>query len=103
MSEFGLSVCQTYTKLSHEELMAFVRRKINEFPSIGYRSMRGHLWADGMKVTETRDRSIMKAVDPLGVLVRNALCSTYIIRRRAYSVRAPKALWHVDSNHKLIR
>ncbi|XP_052785786.1 uncharacterized protein LOC128221272 isoform X1 [Mya arenaria] len=103
MSEFGLSVRQTYTKLSDEELMAFVRRKINEFPSIGYRSMRGHLWADGIKVTETRVRSIMKAVDPLGVLVRNALCSTYRIRRRAYSVRVPKALWHVDSNHKLIR
>jgi hypothetical protein len=74
--------------------MAFVRGMINEFPSIGYRSMRGHLWADGIKVT---------AVDPLCVLVRIALCSTYRIRRRAYSVRAPKALWHVDSNHKLIR
>ena len=83
--------------------MEIVKRKVTEFPSIGYRSMRGHLLSEGIKITETRTRKIMKAVDPLGVLLRNTLCSTYRIRRRTYSVRAPRALWHVDSNHKLIR
>ena len=26
-----------------------------------------------------------------------------VIKRRSYSVSAPNAMWHVDSNHKLIR
>ena len=92
-----------YSVISDEELLQIVKQKVAEFPSVGYRSIRGHLMSEGIKVTEARMRRIMRTVDPLGVLMRNVLCRTYRIRRRSYSVRPPRVLWHVDSNHKLIR
>ena len=103
MKEFGLSIRKSYSVISDEELLKIVKQKVAEFPSVGYRSIRGHLMSEGIKVTEARMRRIMRTVDPLGVLMRNVLCRTYRIRRRSYSVRAPRALWHVGSNHKLIR
>lgn len=103
MADYGLSIRASYSSLCDEELASIVRRKIEEFPSVGYKSMQGHLRADGIRITEARLRRVMRAVDPLGVLLRNVFCQTYRIRRRTYSVRAPMALWHVDTNHKLIR
>jgi len=100
---YNLSIRGTYTLLDDADLMNKIRQKVSEFPSIGYRSILGHLKADGIRVTEARVKQLMRAVDPLGVLMRNIHCQTYTIRRRAYSVRAPMALWHVDTNHKLIR
>jgi hypothetical protein len=103
MSDYGLSIRDSYCSLSDEELETIVSAKVAEFPTIGYKSMLGHLKSDGIRVTNARLRRIMTTVDPLGVLLRNVFCQTYRIRRRSYSVRAPMALWHIDTNHKLIR
>lgn len=103
MKFFGISVRNTYSDISDENLVEIVKKKVAEFPSVGYRSIQGHLMADGIKVTVQRIRRIMRHVDPLGVLLRGILCRSYRVRRRSYSVRAPRALWHVDSYHKLIR
>lgn len=103
MKEFGLSIRQTYSEINDEYLMEIVKQKVAEFPAVGYRTIKGHLLSEGIRVTERRIRRLMRNVDPLGVLLRNVLCRTYRIRRRSYYVRAPRALWHVDSNHKLIR
>ncbi|XP_052813399.1 uncharacterized protein LOC128240699 [Mya arenaria] len=103
MEDYGLSIRQSYSSISDEELVAVVQQKVTQFPSIGYKSVKGHLMSVGIRITESRIRRIMREVDPLGVMLRNVLCRTYTIRRRSYSVRAPMALWHVDSNHKLIR
>ena len=50
---------------------------------------------------EWRVRESMHRVDPEGILVRSLEIQT--IQRRGYSVISPKALYHIDSNHKLIR
>ena len=55
------------------------------------------------KVQQTRVRESVKRVDPCAVAVRRLFMQHYRIQRRRYNVRAPMSLWHVDTNHKLIR
>ena len=47
-------------------------------------------------------RAAIKRVDPQGVEQRRQLCQKRI-KRRIYSNPHPHFLWHIDSNHKLIR
>lgn len=103
LKEHGLSIRKSYSQLTDEELALLVEKKIQEFPSVGYKSIIGHLQADGYRIQGHRVRKSMRRMDPLGVMVRNIFLRTYRIKRRSYNVRAPNALWHVDSNHKLIR
>jgi len=56
--------------------------------------MRGFLFARNIRVSWERTREMMRRIDPQGVLLRSL---------REYSVRVALALWHMDSNHKLIR
>lgn len=53
----------------------------------------------GLRVTRRKLRQAIHSVDPLGTML---WWGTPIIRR-PYSVKGPNALWHLDSNHKLIR
>ena len=43
----------------------------------------------------------LRRVDIEGVIMRSLQLQT--IRRRTYAVSRPNALWHLDTNHKLIR
>ena len=43
MKEFGLSIRQSYSEISDEDLIEIVSKKVTEFPSVGYRSIKGHL------------------------------------------------------------
>lgn len=65
MKEFGLSIRQSYSDISDEDYVTIVNQKVTEFPSVGYKSIRGHLMSEGIKVTEARIRRIMRTVDPL--------------------------------------
>lgn len=55
----------------------------------------------GIHVQWRRVTASMHRVDSLGILSR--LTGLGCIVRRTYSVRGPLSLWHVDTNHKLIR
>lgn len=103
MKEFGQSIRQSYSDISDEELDELVKAKISEFPTIGYKSIMGHIESEGHRVQRDRLMSSVRRVDPVGVMFRNVFLKTYRIKRRVYNVRAPMALWHIDSNHKLIR
>lgn len=103
MRYYGLSIRQSYTQMADEELDAEVKKKVTLFPIVGYRTVKAHLWSDGVKVTDKQIQNSMRRVDPLGVTLRNLFLTTYRIRRRSYNVPAPMSLWHVDTNHKLIR
>lgn len=103
MRYYGLSIRQSYTQMADEELDAEVKKKVTLFPTVGYRTVKAHLWSDGVKVTDKQIQNSMRRVDPLGVILRNLFLTTYRIRRRSYNVPAPMSLWHVDTNHKLIR
>ena len=63
--------------------------------------MRGFLLSRNVHVSWERTREAVRRIDPEGVLLRSLQLN--IIQRRVYSVRVALALWHMDSNHKLIR
>ena len=56
--------------------------------------MPGHLLAHGHRVQQ-----IGNHVDPEGCVMRRL----HVINRGQYRVPAPRSIWHIDGNHKLIR
>ena len=64
-------------------------------PNCDYKRMTGFLLAHG------RIRESMRCVDPEGVSLRALQLNR--VNRRQYSVYSSLALWHIDTNHKLIR
>ena len=101
LSVYSLSVRQKYSEITDENLDEQVFQVLQLFPNCGYRRMLGHLAAKGLRVQEIRVRESMHRVDPNGVLLRTL--ESRIIQRRSYNVYSPRALYHLDGNHKLIR
>ena len=99
MSDYGLSVGATYTDLDDDELDRLVRDIQYLFPMCGNRQMQGQLLARGVRVQQYRIRESQRRVYPEGSMLRR-LCA---IQRRVYKVAAPRSLYHMDGNHKLIR
>lgn len=99
MSEYGLSIRQTYTSIGEDELIQLLRSHLENFPTCGYRLADGWLRQKRYRIQESRIREAMRRIDPLGVASRWLTT----IQRRTYSVCGPQALWHLDGNHKLIR
>ena len=99
LSAYGISIRSTYANITdaeHHRLVADIQR---EHPFCGNQQMRGHLLSRGFRIQQHRIREAQRAFDPAGSIMRRL--ST--INRRAYSVAAPRSLWHIDGNHKLIR
>lgn len=101
MREFDLSARQHYSDATDQELDEVVQNIKNEMPTAGYRIVKGRLKSLGIHVQWRRLIASMHRVDLLGILSR--LTGLGCIVRRVYSVRGPLSLWHVDTNHKLIR
>lgn len=103
MEEFNLSVRQTYSNLSDEEIQVEVQELCSSFPNVGYRTIHSLLLSKGLKIQEHKVRQAVRECDPCGVLFRKVFLTSCRIQRRTYSVSGPQALWHIDGNHKLIR
>ena len=71
------------------------------FPRSRYRVTLGILRSIGNHSQKWGIRESMRRTDFEGVLMRSL--QLQIIHRRRYSVYVPKALWHVDTSHKLSR
>ena len=50
MSEYGLSIRQTYSAINDNELDDLLRRILREFPNVGYKRMTGLLFARGIRL-----------------------------------------------------
>ena len=98
---YGLSITDAYSNISNDALDIQVNEILQMFPNCGYRRMLGFLAARNIRMQEWRVRESMHRVDPEGVLVRSLEIQT--TQRRGYNVVSPKALYHIDGNHKLIR
>ena len=96
MREFGFSVRALYSTCSNAELDHLVTEIKKDMPHAGYRLVKGSLQARGFRVQRERG-----PVDTVGILCR--MYQLGCVVRRIYSVPGPKALVHVDTNHKLIR
>lgn len=99
MSEYGLSIQDMFSDLTDRELDEIVSDIHHEFPMCGNRQMIGHLQARGIRIQQHRVRESMRRVDPEGTVARRL----HTICRRRYAVAAPRSLYHIDGNHKLIR
>ena len=101
LQEYNLSIKNSYSDFSDEELDNVVVEITSQFKNCGYKSMRGHLLARGLKVQEHRVRQSMRRTDPEGTVIR--ALQLKVTHRRVYNVRGPLSLWHIDGNHKLRR
>ncbi|KAA0712532.1 hypothetical protein E1301_Tti019072 [Triplophysa tibetana] len=101
MSEYGLSVRQTYSDITDEDLQKVITDFIAHCPNSGIRTVTGQLSSQGIRVQQVRVRHNLKAVDPVGNFIRGLQLN--IVPRVPYSVPGPLSLWHIDGNHKLIR
>ena len=88
MSEYGLSIRNTYSDISENELRDLIRQAHDSFPNAGYRFVHGWLTQRGLRIQEYRIRQLMREVDPIGVTNRFFRS----IHRRTYSVSGPQAL-----------
>ena len=100
LQEFGLS-SRNFTNISDEALDRIVAELKEHFQQSGYRVIRGILQAKGYHIAERRVMECLRRIDLQGVIMRSL--QLQIIHRRSYKVYGPNALWHVDTNHKLIR
>ena len=89
-----------YTQITEPELDDVIRNILQEFPNSGYKSLRGHLLARGLKVQERRLSEAMRRTDPGGIIVRALQLR---VTHRRVNVKQPLSLWQMDGNHKLIR
>ena len=101
LQQFGLSIRETYTNLSDQELDLTVQEILRSHPNTGYKRMTGYFAARGARVQQQRIKESMRRVDLEGTLIR--VLEFNVINRRCYSISSPLALWHIDGHHKLIR
>lgn len=99
MSEFNLTIRSHYSQLTDDELDRILLEIHHHFPTCGNRQMQGYLLARGLRVQQHRIREAHRRVDPEGSVMRRLQA----MHRRSYSVPAPRSLYHIDGNHKLIR
>ena len=94
--EFNLST-RCYTDVSDEQLDVIVSSIKDDFKQSGYRMLAGTgiLKSRGICVPQRRVLESLRRVDLEGVILRSLKLRT--INRRKYKV------WHIDTNHKLIR
>lgn len=98
---YGMSIKQSYSQLTDEELDSVVRSIKAKAPNVGYRMTKGILQGMGHCVQWKRVSASLHRVDSVGVVRRMAGLSC--VARRIYSVPGPLHLVHIDTNHKLIR
>jgi hypothetical protein len=94
LQDFELSTSVCFTPLSDEQLDEVVKVR-------SYRMVLGLLRSRGFRIQESRVMESLRRVDVEGVIMRSLQLKT--INRREYKVYGPNALWHIDTNHKLIR
>ena len=89
----------SWTQISDTDLEKIVQEIQTLTPNIGQARLLGALRSRGLNIQRWRVRNCLRTLDPIGTALRWRPA----IYRRKYSVPTPNALWHIDSNHKLIR
>lgn len=98
MAQFSLSKCD-FSSISDEELDITLSEIARNYPLCGENMLRQMLVTKGIRIQRWRLRDSIHRIDSHGVSERKKgrLC------RRVYNVMGPNHLWHVDTNHKLVR
>jgi len=99
MASSNLSVRQTYTSISDDELDRLIMEVQERFPNWGNHLMYGYLIPPNIRLQFRRVRESQRRVDPEG----SFMYKLQFLNRRRYMVPGPQWLWHIDGNHKFIR
>ena len=89
----------SWTQITDSDLSRIVQEIQELTPNIGQARLLGALRSRGLNIQRWRVRNCLRTLDPVGTVLRWRSA----IYRRKYNVPTPNALWHIDSNHKLIR
>ena len=98
MRQYGLSKMD-FSEISDDHLDREVKEITVEFPHSGEGLVKQMLLTRNIKVQRWRLRDSLHRVDSEGIAQR----SRGRLHRRTYHVQGPNHLWHIDTNHKLIR
>ena len=98
MSIYGLRK-QEFSVIIDDELDKKFEKITNEFPYCGEIMIQQILLVAGIVVQRYRLRESLHRVDDDGIVER----SKGRLHRRIYNVKGANQLWHIDTNHKLIR
>ena len=99
MVRYGLSK-REFSDISDEELDKEIGDVIKDFPLCGESILRQMVITNkGIRIQRWRLREAIHRIDATGVKSRKA----GRLQRRVYNVQGPNQLWHIDSNHKLVR
>lgn len=98
MGQYGLSK-MVFSDIADEDLDSEIGQITQEFPHCGEGLIKQLLMAKNIKVQRWRLRESLHRVDGEGIAQRKR----GRLQRRVYHVQGPNHLWHVDTNHKLIR
>ena len=95
------SIRERYSTQTDEEISELIRGINHHFPNSGIREVIAHLKRGNPPVLLQRNRCqrLLAEIDPAGTAKRWA----QVVKRRQYSVPTPNSLWHIDSNHALVR
>ena len=98
MSEYDLLIHSTYTEMTDNELDSIISGIHKEFPMCG--NKQAVTCSPGVFVF-----SSIEYESQCAELIRKGTMARHlnVIHRRCYSVPAPRSLYHIDDNHKLIR
>ena len=98
MQYYGLS-SHSFTVIGDNELDRHITELTKEFPFCGEGMLKYLLQERGIKVRRMHLRDSIHRVDEEGINERKK----GRLQRRVYNVQGPNHLWHVDTNHKLVR
>ena len=98
MRQFGISKME-FSTITDQELDCQTSKITAEFPHCGEGIIKQILLGKNIKVQRWRLRESLHRVDAEGIAQRRK----GRLHRRVYHVQGPNHLWHVDTNHKLIR
>ena len=98
MRYFGLSKWN-FSDISDEDLDRQLQTICRDFPNCGEEMLKHLLEEKGLKVQRMRLRDSLHRVDMVGVEERKRRKR----HRRICDVEGPNHLWHIDTNHKLVR
>jgi len=89
----------SWTQITDSDFNRIVQEIQELTLTIGQARLLGALRIRGLNIQRWRVRNCLRALDPVGTTLRWGSA----IYRRKYNVPIPCTLWHIDSNHKLIR
>ena len=88
-----------HSQISETQLDTIVQGIKQEHLNDGEVMVAGHLLKQGIRVQRAKLRESIHRIDPLGISERRSVA----VRRRAYHVKGPNEVWHIDGHHKLIK